>query len=253
MPEQQKTAVILNQPSLLAFWDFQEQAGTDSIAKGAHACKLTEQAGPIARVEDGLFGKYAAKVKQGQWWRLPRAECPELDFHGKDARLTIIAWIKRENIENHGCQAIAGMWNETERKRQYCLFLNLRIWESEDQVCGHVSSVGGPTPGRKYCMTSAIGATPVSKEEWHAVAFTYDGEYARVYLDGQLDKRDGFNPYLYDQGLYDGGSDGAEFTVGAVSHSGSMGNFYTGLLGGLAVFNTALTEEEIARMTFLAD
>ncbi|WP_249861134.1 hypothetical protein [Paenibacillus konkukensis] len=51
-------------------------------------------------------------------------------------------------------------------------------------------------------MTTAIGFTPVTKGQWHAVAFTYDG-----------------------------GAEGADFTVGAVYRSGSMGNFYAGRSG----------------------
>lgn len=239
---------ILNHPNLVSFWDFQEEAGQEAVAKGPHPYRLTEMGGPIERVEGGPFGGHAAQVKFGQWWNLPREACPELNIHGKDAKLTIIAWLKRENRESKGCEAIAGIWNESESKRQYCLFLNLRIWDSADQVCGHVSSVGGPTPGYPYCMTSAIGATPVSKDEWHCAAFTYDGQYAKVYLDGDLDKRENYNPYLYDSGLFDGGGNGADFTVAAVHRSGEMGNFYAGAIGGLAIFREALSPEELAEL-----
>jgi len=237
---------ILDHPAIEAFWDFQEEEGMDRIAKGPHPYRLVEMDGPIKRVKGGVFGPYAAQVAFGQWWNLPRLQCQALNFHGREAKLTIITWLKRDQRENQGCQAIAGMWNETDKHRQYCMFLDLRIWESGDQVCGHVSSVGGPTPGYKYCMTTAIGATPVTKEEWHVVAFTYDGTYSKVYLDGKLDKRETYNPYLYDEGLYDGGVNGADFTVAAVNRSGEMGNFYAGTIGGLAVFHDALSDEEIA-------
>ncbi len=239
---------ILKHPELISFWDFQEEAGQDAVAKGPYPYRLTKMGGPIERLEGGPFGGYAAHVKFGQWWNLPRDSCPELNFHGTDAKLTIIAWLKRESRESKGCEAIAGMWNETESKRQYCLFLNLRIWDSADQVCGHVSSVGGPTPGYPYCMTSAIGATPVSKDEWHCVAFTYDGQYAKVYLDGVLDERENYNPYPYDTGLFDGGENGADFTVAAVHRSGEMGNFYAGAIGGLAIFREILSPEELAEL-----
>ena len=242
---------ILNHSRLISFWDFQEKAGQDAVAKGPQQYRLLEMEGPIERVEGGPFGGYAAQVKFGQWWKLPRQECPDLNFHGKDAQLTMIAWLKREQRESKGCEAIAGMWNETERTRQYCMFLNLGIWDSADQVCGHVSSVGGPTPGYKYCMTSAIGSTPVTKDEWHCVAFTYDGQYAKVYLDGNLDERETYNPYLYDSGLFDGGEDGADFTVAAVHRSNEMGNFYAGAIGGLAVFKEALTAEELVKLSKL--
>ncbi|ANE48831.1 hypothetical protein SY83_09950 [Paenibacillus swuensis] len=240
---------ITNHPALLSFWDFQEEAGSDRVAKGPHGYRLREMDGPIARADDGVFGPYAADMTFGQWFNLPRAECPALNFHGLEGHLTLIAWVKRAGRVNTECQAIAGMWNESNKKRQYCMFMDLSIWDSADQVCGHVSSVGGPTPGYIYCMTTAIGGTAVSKEEWHAIAFTYDGVHAKVYLDGELDPRKEFNPYLYDGGLFDGGEDGADFTVGSVDRSGEAGNRYVGLMGGLAVFNQALTEDEIRSLS----
>lgn len=97
-------------------------------------------------------------------------------------------------------------------------------------------------------MTTAIGSTPVFKGELHAAAFTYDGAYAKVYLDGVLDKRETYNPFYYPEGLNDGGLNGADFTVGAVNRSGEMGNFYAGLIGGLAVFNKALTAKELVAL-----
>lgn len=246
--ERVQVEAIVNHPDLAAFWDFQEEAGSPRVAKGPHPYLLGEQGGPIERADGGVFGPYAAKVAFGQWFNLPRRDCPELDFHGKDAPFTIIAWLNRETRDNNECQAIAGMWNESESKRQYAMFVDLRIWSSGDQVCGHVSAEGGPTPGYRWCMSTAIGATPVAKGEWHTAAFSYDGSAARVYLDGALDPRETYNPYEYASGLYDGGPEGADFTVAAVHRGGRMGNFYSGLLGGLAVFKKALTEEEIARL-----
>lgn len=94
-------------------------------------------------------------------------------------------------------------------------------------------------------MTSAIGATPVPYQEWTYVAFTYDGNFAKVYIDGKLDARLALNPFPYFHGLFDGGENGSDFTVGAVHRSGEMGNFFAGSLGGLAVFQDALSEEEL--------
>lgn len=245
---QKRADRILKQDGLVCMWDFQEEGGGMRVSKGRYAYGLQEMAGPVLRVEDGVLGPYAAKVDFGQWFSLPRSECPELNFHGGRSGLTVAAWVKREARENPECQAVAGMWNESRRMRQYCLFLDLKIWDSQDQVCGHVSSVGGPTPGYGYCMTAAIGRTPVRKGEWHFAAFSYDGKVARCYLDGRLDERETYNPYGYDEALFDGEEDGADFTVCSVDRSGEPGNFFSGLLGGLAVFDRALTEEEIREL-----
>ncbi|MBO9604824.1 MAG: LamG domain-containing protein [Paenibacillaceae bacterium] len=245
---QARTQAVLERPGLISFWDFQEGAGEERVAQGPHPYRLREMAGPVERAEDGVFGPYAADVTFGQWFSIPRAACPALDLHGPEAQVTVAAWVHWGESDYKGCEAIAGQWDESRSMRQYCLFLNLRIWDSAEQVCGHVSSVGGPTPGYKYCMDSAIGATPVSRGEWHFVAFTYDGKEARAYLDGQLDARETYNPYRYEGGLFDGGAEGADFTVCAVDRSGEPGNFYTGLLGGLAVFERALGADELREL-----
>ncbi len=185
-----------------------------------------------------------------------------LSLGGNAAQLTVIAWIKRRRSAYKGCQFLAGVWNEC-RRRQYGLFLNLKIWDSAGQTGAHVSQHGGPTPGYPYCMDVAIGATPVPFDRWHCVAMTYNGKQAAAYLDGRLDAREpqgdpGRNPFFLPGGL---NPETADFTVGAVTRparvepdpqggfreTGSLiGNPFVGLLGGLAVFRRALATSEMA-------
>jgi hypothetical protein len=231
--------------NLVAFWDFQEASGQKRQSKGPNAYALQEMNGPVETIPEGVFGRNAAFLKTGQWFNLPRKQCPALNIHGKNAQVTVVAWVKRAQKDHIQCEAIAGMWNETDKQRQYCLFLNLRIWDSADQVCGHVSGMGGPTAGYKYCMDASIGATPVKYGVWECVAFSYDGKQVKSYLNGKLDLRPERNPYPYEEGLFDGGEAGADFTVGAVFRSGEMGNWFTGAIGGLAVYNRALTDKEL--------
>ncbi len=241
------TALMDSLPGLVAWWDFQESAGLPRQARGPHGYRLQEMAGPVERLQGGVFGPYAAELRAGQWFNLPRAECPDLDIHGPTGQVTLLAWLKRRRKPALECEAVAGMWNETRRKRQYCLFLDLRIRRSADQVGGHVSGIGGPTPGHRYCMDAAIGRTCIDYgEEWECVGFTYDGQEARAYRNGCFDARPGLNPYAYPGGLFDGGADGADFTVGAVHRSNEMGNWFTGLLGGLLVCSTALPLDTLA-------
>lgn len=235
-------------PDLVAFWDFQEPAGTPRIARGHADLALCEANGPISRSADGVFGPYAAQIERGQWLSLPRRAAGALDLSGPTAQVSVVAWVKRSATWSPECEAVAGLWDETRAMRQYCLFLNLRIYNSRDQVCGHVSSVGGPTPGERYCMDAAIGAAPVPVERWQCVAFTYDGASIRAYLQGQLDARPARNPYAYPGGIFAGGEHGADFTVGAVHRGGTMGNFFAGRIGGLAVYRRALTAHELAAL-----
>ncbi|MFC4778018.1 LamG-like jellyroll fold domain-containing protein [Paenibacillus sp. GCM10023252] len=241
-----KMDIMTSHPALVSFWDFQEEAGQARKDYGPYGYALLEgSGGPVAREEDGVFGDYSARIEEGKWFHIPRASCPALNLSGPNARLTVAAWVKRGHKSNTQCEFLAGMWNETGAKRQYGLFLNLWIWDSGEQVCGHISSTGGPTEGHPWCMDASIGETRVPREEWQFVAITYDGRYVRSYLNGVLDQREIRNPYEYPGGIYEGGVDGADFTVAAVDRLGEIGNFYVGSLGGLAVYEEALAEEEL--------
>ncbi len=251
-------------PSLVAFWDFQDD---NLLSIGPAPIRLTVGGAPLEFVDEGVFGTRALRfradgIRAANHLFATAADAPALNIGGSDAQVTVVAWIKREPTAYQGCQFIAGVWNEHHR-RQYGLFLNLAIWDSAEQVGAHISSHGGPTPGHPYCMDVAIGATPVPVGPWQCVAISYDGEFARAWLDGRLDVREpqgdyGRNPFRYPGGLLKGDAD---FTVGAVARpakvesdgrggfiesGGLIANPFTGLLGGLAVYRRALTGTEIA-------
>lgn len=257
---------------LVSFWSFQEAPGEIKRASGAGAYILQERGGSVPIVNDagGPFGPRALAFGAGPWLEIPRADCPLLDLHGPAAEVSVVAWIKRTRPapDQAGmCQAVAGFWNE-HGLRQYCLFLNLRIHDSAEQVGAHISATGGPSPGQPYCMEAAIGATPVPFETWQCVAITYDSRQACSYLDGRLDTRGERNPYLCPGGIFDGGPHGADFTVGAVARPADVhmvdgrpveighvqSNPFHGLLGGLAVYRRALSATEIQDLaSFPAD
>ncbi|RBP46072.1 concanavalin A-like lectin/glucanase superfamily protein [Roseimicrobium gellanilyticum] len=253
------SATVLAIPNLVAFWDFQEIAGQARASKGGdHAYALQEMQGPVAQVEDGVFGPYAARIKRGQWLMVPRKDMGALDIHGKDAQVTVVAWVKRG--DKASWQAIGGVWDETRKKRQYCLFLNaprgtkadeMKRYPLANRIHGHVSAVGGPTPGDEFCITYSSGATEIPFNSWQCLAMSYDGKASRVFVNGKLDSLEQYNPFPYPDGLFDGGADGADFTVGAVHRGGSWGNFFDGRMGGLAIFNRALSEDELAKLAAL--
>ncbi len=249
---------------LVAFWNFQDDS---LVSQGPAPIRLRAVGAPLEAVPEGVFGPRSLRFRNvdqlaANHLVATAAEAPALNIGGPDARVTVVAWIKREPSTYTSCEFIAGVWNEHHR-RQYGLFLNLSIWNSAQQVGAHISSHGGPTPGYPYCMDVAIGATAVSRETWHCVAFSYDGLHARAYLDGVLDTREpqgepGRNPFHYPGGLLKGSAD---FTVGAVARpakvesdgqggfresGGLIANPFVGLLGGLAVFDRALTDTDLA-------
>ncbi|WPJ95615.1 LamG-like jellyroll fold domain-containing protein [Coraliomargarita algicola] len=238
-------------PGLVSYWEFSQSSETFTAQQG-EPYVLRSQVGPLEVVADASapLGASALRIETGQWLNIARSECPLLDIHGPEGQLTVVAWIKREDL-SRGCEFIAGQWNESHRGRQYGLFLNIATWGTSEQICGHLSHVGGPTPGYKYCIDGPMGASPVPYDEWVMVAMSYDGSNGYAWLNGQLDARPGLNPYSLAGGLYDSGPNGSDFTVGAVDRSGVIGNFFSGWLAGLAVYRRALTPAEIYALSQL--
>jgi len=233
-------------PRLVSFWEFKKSSDR-FVSRMGEPYTLYSRVGylEVKSDEKAPFSGSYLDLEEGQWLSIPRHECPALDIHGKDGQLTVAAWIRRRKKSNNQCEFIAGQWNESNKGRQYGLFLNISVWQQHDQICGHLSHVGGPTPGYKYCIDGPVGSTKIDRENWHCIAMSYDGYNGYVWLDGQLDSRSGLNPYSLAGGLHDGGPEGSDFTLGAVDRSGEIGNFFTGYIGGLAVYNRALSPAEI--------
>ncbi len=250
--------------SLLSFWAFGDPQADPLTATGSAPIALTPGDQPVEFVAGGIFGEHSVRLGPGQWLYAPRDRCgPLARMAGRDAKVTLCAWLRRAATSEQErlqtipqpvpegelrlflCEAVAGMWNESCRQRQYAMFVNLQLFGQHDNICGHVSATGGPTPGHGYCTSAAIGATEIRDTEWHFAAITYDGTRITAWLDGRQDTGT-HNPYAYPEGIFDPGDDGADFTVGAVDRKGQMGNWFHGDLAGLAVFGTALTADEIA-------
>jgi hypothetical protein len=241
-------------PGLAAFWPLEERAGEARRARGGGPA-LREAAGRMETEEGGVFGARVLRVRHGQWLEAPRVELGELDIHGPRAEVTLAAWFRRDHPEHW--QAIAGVWDESRDKRQYCLFAHARLRTLDDamervpcadRLHAHVSDVGGPTPGKEFCYTYATGATPAPVGVWCQAALVYRRGRVELWRDGRLDVLMKSNPFPAPGGLFDGGAGGAVFAVGANSVRGAMGNFFGGLIAGVAVWRRALTVGELAEL-----
>jgi hypothetical protein len=238
---------------LIALWDFKEPKGEKRKSLlGPYA--LSEMDGQIDRMDEGPLSGYSAKFDHGAYLSLKNDQTGFLNIHGRQQGITVMAWVKWTG-ETTGF--VGGMWNEylDGGKRQYGLFVSLPHYNGKNQVCGHISLTGKPTPPFPYSSDYSASQQEVKANEWTFVAFTYDGEYIRSYVNGQFQSREkelilntkGFegypvsliqskNPYFFPDGM---GNNGSDFTVGAVLLKRGMGNFYKGQIGGLAVL-TAL-------------
>lgn len=253
---------ILKHKNVIALWDFKEEAGQSRKSlQGDYA--LNEMNGHIPRIEEGPLSGYSALFGNEAYLALSNAKSGELNIFGPGQGVTVMAWVKWTG-EQTGF--VGGMWNEYQDggKRQYGLFVSLPHYNGKNQVCGHISNTGKPTPPFPYSIDYSASAQEVQPNTWNCVAFTYDGKYIRSYVNGKFIARDkeliqntkGFegypdglvqskNPYYFPQGM---GNNGSDFTVGAVLLKKGMGNFFKGQIGGLAVFNRALAEKEILKL-----
>lgn len=176
--------------------------------------------------------------------------------------------------------------NDDTGTRQYALLMNMPTYGGPNKLVPHISSEGGVTrradgSAFPWCCDYAVTAREVPTDRWCTLGFTYDGKYIRAYLNGVVDTLEldpklhkrtdryftqegpsgqdrGMNPYYHGRGIfrYDpakhaeskpGG--GSDFTVGARYAVGKMlGEATIGRFGGLAVFNRALSNEEMLRL-----
>lgn len=173
--------------------------------------------------------------------------------------------------------------NDDSGTRQYALLLDMPAYGGAQNVTPHISSEGGVTQradGSKFpwCCDYAASPETVELHKWISVGFTYDGEYLKAFYNGvcsprQLDPKadrrtdpyftedgpDGgdrsMNPYYHGRGIFCYEADkeydppkmppadfivGSRFAIGSPAH-GAM----KGLFGGLAVFDRALSDEQM--------
>lgn len=247
---------------LVALWDFSEKNGSAFSVGYRLPFELKEYPGQVQRVEEGPLSGRSVYMKGSSYLSLSYEQTKGLNV--KTNAVTVIAWVKWTG-EQTGF--VGGMWNEYREggKRQYGLFVSLPCYNGQDQVCGHISKTGKATPPFPYSIDYSASKQVVPANEWCCIAFTYDGHSIRSYLNGEFEVRElelisntkgfeGFpnglvqakNPYKFSDGIGDNGSD---FTVGAVSLASGMGNFFKGLIGGLAVFDRALSDQEIKALS----
>jgi hypothetical protein len=244
---------------LVAFWDFTEPAPPYLSKLGTQPFPLDNGAGAnVHSATTGPFGGGAVFNGSSDYLTLAAASVGALNVASYGDAVTVCAWVARTDTDTG---FIGGLWDEGNAARNYGLFLDLPSYGGDDNVCGHVSATGGVTPGYPASRDYAASARRIpGTGGWRFVAFTYDGSQAIAYLDGLADPRPSFtdsnsstyakNPYGFDAGL--NRTTAAPFTVGGNNISSGMGNFLTGTIGGLAVFDRALSASEIMQLHLAA-
>lgn len=262
--------LALAAPAPLAFWKFQEPSGqpkfTDPRSSFNYSLADGDPHFPVLRSDRGLFGPFSASFpvnssSPSQRLFAARSDVPALTtaIAGPTAVVSLVAWVSVNAIHEG---MVAGVWDENYAARQYAAFIDLGVCASNAPVyhggmAAHVSNCGGPTPGFRFCETAACDPEPLASGAWHCIANVYDGASISAYVNGTLNPNGVSNPFPYPGGIYSpeaAGRIGAEFGVGANFINTTVGgprllsNRFSGLLGGLAVFDSALTAANVAEV-----
>lgn len=156
--------------------------------------------------------------------------------------------------------------------RQYGMYTNIYYFDSgRFRLSPHLGSQDGATPGGIFNVDFANGARKY-RDRWVFAAATFDGKKLTAYLDGLADRYRHYsdyppsfhgdpritlnrvdidkNPYypIYGRGGINRSNRTKMFSIGAAVHASNpltMINRATGLGQGFAVFNRALTPDEI--------
>ena len=112
-----------------------------------------------------------------------------LEFPGNDSGYVVVKSTKKLELETLSIEAWVkvaegtGKWQGIVCKQQAgCGNRNYGIWVHVDQHVLH-SEIGA----NGACGFSIDGTTQITDDEWHHLAFTYDGKMGRAYVDGELE------------------------------------------------------------------
>jgi len=258
-------------PTPLAFWKMQEATGTPRQSIGIYNYNLVDGnvSAPIEQSNEGVFGSYSAyfpavggtDANNSQRLYAARDDAPGITkaIAGPNATVTLITWMKL--IDGNLTEGMmAGVWDEYLKARQYAIFNNLGACYSNCPVykgglASHISNCGGPTPGQKYCITRACDPRTLLSNDWQCLANVYNGTHIMAYVNGTFIANGDANPYYYPGGIYSPEANdavGAEFAVGANMVNKTVGsppvysNRFKGKIGGVVVFDTPLSQQEVA-------
>jgi hypothetical protein len=267
---------------LIAMWDFQrDSAGANTVTShiGSQATTLTARGNKTVQKDNADPGPFGPSLDlDGATVFVKDGDLGALDVSTSGSQITMVNWVN-DVARNHddtgsGMAFRAGSHCEggPGTARQYGSYFDgyFFLGPSHGHYTPAIVPQDGPTPGypwnRDYAGSARKYFTGVGQGQWHMEAFTYDGHQIVAYIDGLADiwndvpepepTQPGFtlhqtvnrNPYVLDKPV-NGSPTTKRFTIGGVvlgdppDYPGF--NFTKGKLGGVAVFNRALTAEEI--------
>ena len=197
--------------SVVGFWRFDEASGTIARDNSGHGYDADLKENP-AWVE-GKF-RHALEFQGGSYLEI-RNSSQNLPFGGGDP-FSITAWVK-----NQGGGTVIGKFNGG-IIGAYILVIN------ED---------GTVTFHREVAPWTFAGNKALPDNDFGHVAVTYDGAEMKIYVNGEFDSSQDRGPQNTDTVT--------PVLIGARFTNNAPSNFLSGVLDEVAIFNVALTEQQI--------
>jgi len=225
-PPPESNAVYKNDANLQALWLMEEESGT-RYDYTPNDNDLTDN-NTVGSSVDAQEGSRSADFERSnsEYLSITDGDQTGLDITGD---LTICCWVKPESLG--AVMYFVSKWATTDNQRSYMLYT---YGVANGDVTALLSDNG----------TDAVGANTVggvlAVDTWAHVAVVYNGTDIRIYVNGALSENGSDNPASYSGGIYNGT---AEVHVGG--RDGST-NYFDGLIDEAAVFDRALSADEIA-------
>jgi hypothetical protein len=138
--------------------------------------------------------------------------------------ITFSGWVKK-TITKTDAQTIISNWNGTGNNRCYSIIID----PNTDLFRPSISTTGT----NDYVNYSKRAVT---NNLWHHLAFSYDGNIAKVYFDGILDTMYFFSGSIKSNNLY-------SIRIGVSSEN--LSEFFNGKIDDIGIWSRALTSQEI--------
>jgi len=209
--------------NIVSWWYLDESSGTRYDGSGTSNNDLTDNNTVTSYSTTNLSvkeGAAAASFAGGSSESLSGTDNASLSVTGN---LTLVAWIRPTSVS--GDNGIMGK-SDGASDRSYYFYIN------EGNLYAKISPSGGGA-------AQPLGATTLSTNTWYHAALVYNGTDLRLYLDGVLDSNGASNPLTYSSGIFDSST---AFSIGS---RGTTADYFDGQIDEAAVFNRALSADEI--------
>ena len=197
--------------SVVGFWLFDEGSGNIARDNSGHGYDADLKENPL-----WVEGKFHHALEfQGQSYLEIRNSSQNLPFGGS-APFTITAWVK-----NQGGGTVIGKFNG-------------------GIIGAYILTVNGDgtaTFHREVDPWTFTGSKTLPDNEFGHVAVTYDGAEMKIYVNGQFDSSQDRGPQNTDTAT--------PVLIGARFTNNEPSEFFNGVLDEVALFNIALTEQQI--------